>query len=395
MRVLFLNSNYKSEGTYHRCFRIARELVREGIEVTLITVTGEAPSLRITRRLDEGVRLIELPAWSRHRDYLGYLVRPWVSAGVAWREPFDLLHAFTAAEPLVGLPAALLRRFRRKRPFPLVVDWDDWYSRGGLVELKPAKPLLRPLTTYLEESLPLRADAVTVVSEALRQRAAQLGVPGERIHQIGNGADPERFEGLDREVCCRQCGLPKDAVIALYMGTYNQAVPIAIRAFLEAARDVPEAHFVCVGEVSLRHHHLEADAALIERAQADPRFHFFGRVETERVPEFLTAADVLLLPMADTVVERARFPIRLGDYLAAGRAVVASDVGEVGRILRQYDCGLPARDEAEFARRLATLLHDPERRQRLGLVARRTAQKVLPWSQVAGQMASVYQSLMP
>jgi len=395
MRILYLNSNYQGEGTYNRCYRIARELVRQGAEVTLITITRRTPSLRSKQHTEEGVRQVELPALSRHRDYLGYLLRPWLSAVLAAREKFDLLHAFTAAEPLVWLPATLLRRLRRKRPLAFIVDWDDWYSRGGLVELKPAKPLLRPLTNYFEESLPLQADAVTVVSEALRQRAEQLGVAAERIHLIGNGAEPERFEGLDRQACREKCGLPKDAVIALYMGTYNQALPLAIRAFLEAAQDVPEAHFVSVGEISIRHHHLGGEAPLLERVQSDPRFHLFGRVEASRVPEFLTAADVLLLPMADTTIERARFPIRLGDYLSAGRAMVASDVGEVGRVIRQYDCGLPARDEGEFARQLATLLRDPERRERLGLIARRTAQKVLPWRQLAEQMASVYQSLMP
>ncbi len=395
MRVLYLNSNYKGEGTYNRCFRIARELLRKGVEVTLLTVTDKPPSLRIQRREEEGVRLIELPALSRRRDYLGYLLRPWLGAGVALRERFDLVHAFTVAEPLVWLTAAMLHRRRRKRPFPIVVDWDDWYSRGGLVELKPARPILRPLTTYWEESLPRIADVVTVVSEALRQRAHQLGIAPERIYRIGNGADPQPFERLDKAACRERRGLPQDGVIALYMGGYNQALPIAVRAFLKAAQGLPQAHFVCVGEVSIRHHHLKADAPLMEQVQGDPRFHFLGRVAGGEVPEYLAAADVFLLPMADTLVERARFPIRLGDYLSAGRALIVSDIGEVGRIVQKHGCGLLARDEAEFTRRLSSLLRDPDRRERLGLLARRAANSALHWEKVAGEMLSVYTSLLP
>jgi len=73
---------------------------------------------------------------------------------------------------------------------------------------------------------------------------------------------------------------------------------------------------------------------------------------------------------------------------------VASDVGEVGRIVREHDCGLVAKDEAEFTRRLSTLLQDPDRRQRLGLMARRTAKNALHWEKIAEQMLGVYQSLL-
>lgn len=393
MRILFLNSNYKGEGTYNRCFRIARQLVRQEVQVTLMTVTNRPGTLKVERREEEGVHLIELPALSRRRDYAGYLLRPWIATGLALREEFDLAHAFTAAEPLVWLPAMALTWKRRWKPFPLLVDWDDWYSRGGLVELKPAKPILRPLTTYWEESLPRRADGVTVVSSALERRAVELGVPAEKIHRIGNGADPDAFERLDKDECRRRCGLPREGTLALYLGNYNQAVPLALQAFFNAAENRPDAHLVCLGDISIRHHHLESDAGLVRRAQADPRVHFAGQVPAVDVPSYLAAADVLLLPMADTLVERARFPIRLGDYLSAEKAIVASDVGEVGRILREHDCALLAKDPSDFTRRLADLLDDPDRRRRLGLLARRVAQNHFRWEQIAGQMLKLYNSL--
>ena len=108
----------------------------------------------------------------------------------------------------------------------------------------------------------------------------------------------------------------------------------------------------------------------------------------------MAAADILLLPMLDTIVEQARFPIRLGDYLGAGRAIVGSDIGAVGEILRTYECGFAAKDREEFARRLATLIDDPERRQRLGLIARRTAENELHWGQIAQHMLKLYEGLL-
>jgi glycosyltransferase involved in cell wall biosynthesis len=394
MKVLYLNSNYRGEGTFNRCYRLARWLVKKDCRVTMLTITSDWPSRKVRRTESEGVELIELPALTRRMDYLGYLLRPWVASRLARKETFDLVHAFTAAEPMVGLPALKLAGLKKNKNFPLLVDWDDWYSRGGLVELKPFKPLLRPMTRYLEESLPQKADAVTVVSEALRERARSLGVSEERIHLIGNGAEPERYEKLDSAGCRKRTGLPAEGTLVLYMGMYNQAAPMAIRAFFEAAGDREDVFFVCLGDISIRHHHLREEAELVRRARRDARFHFLGRVPGEEVPDYLAAADILLLPMKDTVVERARFPIRLGDYLSSGKALVASDVGEVGRIIREYGCGLTAADDREFTHRLGQLIEDPDRRTRLGLLAKRTAKKELHWEHLAGRMLEVYQGCL-
>ena len=100
MRVLYLNSNYRGEGTFNRCYRIARELVKKDVQVTILTITGGPPKYRVERKNEEGVDLVELPALSRRRDYLGYLLRPWLAGGVALRAKFDLVHAFTAAHNL-------------------------------------------------------------------------------------------------------------------------------------------------------------------------------------------------------------------------------------------------------------------------------------------------------
>jgi glycosyltransferase involved in cell wall biosynthesis len=393
MKILYLNSNYRGEGTWNRCFRIARQLVKDGMEVTILSINDRQPTTKLVREEMEGVRVVLLPALTRRRDYLYYLIRPWLASREVSVQQFDLVHGFTAAEPVVFYPLKKLHQLKTRKKFPLVLDWDDWYSRGGLVEMKPLKRILRPLTEKWEETAPKWADAVTVVSAALEERAQKLGVPAEKIHRIGNGADPAPYEKLDRATCRLELGLPEKAVIALYMGNYNRAAPMAVRSFLEASGERKDTRLVCVGDISIEHHHLKEDAGLLEQIKGDERIQLAGRVSGKLVPKYLCAADVLLLPMEDTVVERARFPIRLGDYLSAERPVVASDVGQVGRIIRENDCGLLAADEPEFARRLKDLLDNPDRRRRLGLLARRTAIEKLHWKKIAAQMKELYESL--
>lgn len=394
MRIFYLNSNYRGEGTFNRCFRIGREQVKLGHQVTLMTITDDPPQKEVQEDEQDGVKLILLPANSRRRDYRAYLKRPRIASRIVEKQAFDLLHAFTAAEPVVWYPAMAAIKQRPKRRFSLVVDWDDWYSRGGLVELKPAKFLLRKRTEHWEESLPKEADAVTVVSEALRKRCLDLGIPEDRVHKVGNGADPSAYELLNQRECRERCGLPLDAVIVLYMGSYNQAMPIALRAFVETASENEDAIFVCVGDISLTHQHLKPHKSLLKLAKNSSKCLFTGKVHGERIPDYLAAADILLLPMENSVVEKARFPIRLGDYLSSGRGVIASDVGEVGRFLREHECALLAKNQEEFNRRLSDLLANVDRAHRLGLLAKRTAQKHLHWESIAKQMLEVYQNMM-
>jgi glycosyltransferase involved in cell wall biosynthesis len=87
-----------------------------------------------------------------------------------------------------------------------------------------------------------------------------------------------------------------------------------VRAFAVARQRVPDAHLLLVGPP-----HREAEGWLAERGLA-AAVHATGPLPFARVPVAMGAADVLLLPCSNTLAKRARGPIKLGDYLAAGRA---------------------------------------------------------------------------
>jgi glycosyltransferase involved in cell wall biosynthesis len=326
----------------------------------------------------EGVERIELPAIFPVCDIPGRLLRPWQARKAVRSESFDLVHAFNASEPFVWQSAMALYG-----KIPLVVDWDNWHGQGGLVERRALKGLFRRGTTRREESLPPLADAVTVVSEVLQERAERLGVPREKLHRVGNGADPEITERLDRAECRRRLGLPEDRVLVLSPEANNPALPVAIGAFLNASGERKDVLFVAIG-----------DSSSLKSSKIDARVRFTGSVPNETIPSYLAAADAMVFPLEDNLEDRARFPLLLGNCLAAERAVVASDVGETGRFLREQECGLLARDEEEFTRRLADLLDSPERRRHLGFLGHRTALHRLDWDTVAEKLLKIYEGLV-
>src|SRR5688572_7545012 len=183
-RSLLIVFNQLGQGTYWRAFHFGRTLAKRGHAVTLMA-TAPKSRLRWRVRSLEGLKLIETAdlftgslrsGW----DPLGAIRRSvWVKSQV-----FDVVHAFEA-RPLVLLPALTAQRAGAK----LIMDWCDWFGRGGSVEERPnpiIRTLVRPVETYFEERFRVWADGTTVINSFLLQRAIELGVPSESILLIRN-----------------------------------------------------------------------------------------------------------------------------------------------------------------------------------------------------------------
>ncbi len=116
-------------------------------------------------------------------------------------------------------------------------------------------------------------------------------------------------------------------------------------------------------------------AALAKKLDIEPRVVQTGWLDTEEVIAAMSAADILVAPKTNDVANRAGLATKMVEYLAMGRAVVATRVGDVPLYLRDAeDCLLCEPDnEAELTDCLRRLLQDPSMRAEIGFHARRTA----------------------
>ena len=155
-----------------------------------------------------------------------------------------------------------------------------------------------------------RAQAVAVVSLPLQERYAAMGFPAT---MVPNGCVPEAYREVDSADVPADARLP--GPVAGFVGYINDRIDLGL---LEAVADAG-CSLLMVGAVAARYQS-ERFAALAAR----PNVRHVGPKPFAELPGYLRVIDVGLTPYADTAFNRASFPLKTLEYLAAGRGVVSA-----------------------------------------------------------------------
>ncbi|EKD49338.1 MAG: hypothetical protein ACD_63C00179G0005 [uncultured bacterium] len=356
-----------------------------GHDITMVCASGKEFDLLIRKqKINDHFTIITLPRVKYAQYMTGQLWRLVISVFQALFYRYDIFHAFTVAQPQIGVPAWVAKKIRRK---PMIVDWDDLWA-GGFAEAH--RPIIKKVLTKFERTIPYYADRVTYVSKYLGGEVAKLGLE-KRATRIPNGANIDQIKVLDKADCRRKLKLDPNGKYLLSMGnTYFQSFRILMQSAGKAMKKDPKIKLILLGQIESI-----PDFARKYYKEIKDRIIIAGSRPFEEVPLYMGASDALVLPMDNDPIEYARFPIRFGDYLCAGRPIVSNAVGEVKRYMNEYDCGLAsAYDDIDgLADNINKVLNDNELAGKLGKSARFVAENKLQWQLIAEKMNNVYKSL--
>jgi teichuronic acid biosynthesis glycosyltransferase TuaH len=189
----------------------------------------------------------------------------------------------------------------------LLYATDDLIAGADLLGL-PRRRLVR-----LERAALQGADVVATVSPILRQRYENDGFPAELVP---NGCEPEFYADVDTAPPPADVR-PPGGPVAGFLGYINNRIDLAL---LEAVADTGSSLLI-VGALG-DGYRSPRFAALVER----PNVCWTGPRPYEEMPSYMRIIDVGLTPYADNPFNRASFPLKTLEYLAAGRAVVATEL---------------------------------------------------------------------
>jgi glycosyltransferase involved in cell wall biosynthesis len=209
------------------------------------------------------------------------------------------------------------------------------------------------------------ASRIVVVSNVMKAYLVARGILADLITVAPNGVDPDLFspsvEGLGTRA---GLGLADRRVLA-FSGTrfpWND-VEILVRVLLRLPADVS---LLVVGSSPL----VPEPTRVARTTCSSDRVVFVPRVPHDQVPSYLAAADVLVAPYKHMNVFYFS-PLKVIEYMAMGRPVVATRLGQVEELL-VGGCGVLVApgDEGELAAAVTSRLADPEGSRRMGELAR-------------------------
>ena len=339
---------------------VARAEARAGADVTFAS-----PGARFAAALP-GVRALDLPGEVPSRSPRDFAAAMRWLAALARRERFDVVHSARATAHL----AAALSLDRR---LPIV------HLRGTA-----SPPRAHPANRFLYGRL---TRAVVASSSSVRRAVIErLGMPPERVHRLLAPVDDDAFRpGVRDDSLAASLGIRAGAEVVMNVARLApvKGHEVLVRAMARVVAERPRAVLVLVGEPWSGQP--EGLRSLAERLGIGASVLFAGR--REDVPALLALADVCVSSSVGSE-ENSR---AVGEYMAAGRAVVATSVGVVPELVEHGVSGLlaPPGDEAALASSLLAVLSDRALAGRMGADGRRLTEERFSTGAFSAGLAAV------
>jgi glycosyltransferase involved in cell wall biosynthesis len=354
LHVSFVIDNLSRAGTETQLLALIRHLDRSTIEPTLVLLDGDND---LSRSLEPDCPLIRLGV----RKLVGLrTAKAALRLRRFWRQyrP-DIAQIYFLDSAYFGVPIARLCGINKVVRVRNNLGY--WLTRRHRI---------------LNRLLRSRVDVTLTNSEAGREQLLAEGLSPERIAVIENGVDLPTFQ------------LVNSASERVVVGCVANLRPVKnLAGLLRAAKRVcdrhPTARFAVAGGGEQR----AALEALKDSLGLSDQFNFLGPIAD--VPTFLRGISIAVLPSLSEGMSNA-----ILEYMAAGKAIVATDVGANRAVLGDAGVIVPPGDDAALADAILNLLNDPAETVRLGAAARARAEERYSRAAMCRRFEAFYRGLV-
>lgn len=271
-------------------------------------------------------------------------------------------------------------QYAKKHHIPFILEYNGseiWMSHHWGRSLRYEK-----LTGIIEDTVLKNADLVVGNAEAFRSELINRGVDGERIIIVPNGVDPFLFNpSLDGRLIRNLYKVEDNIVLVSFVGSFGpwhgaELLASCVKKVVEQKQNV---RFLFVGDGSRA-----CDVKrIIEQDHMTDYVIMTGMISREMIRYYLAASDILVSPQVPNPDSTPFFgsPTKLFEYMAMGKAIAASDLDQIGEVLKTGDNAIlfEAGNTKQLTDAILFLASDPAIRNKLGKNAREAVVKFYTW----------------
>lgn len=338
MKILVVCQYYYPEP--FRIPDICEELVRRGHQVTVVTGTPNYPMGEIYKGYEHGKKKQEMingvkvhrcftigrkgGTVKRFLNYYSYVISSSLYT-LFMRECFDVVFVNQLSPVMMAYAGLVYKKVHHKKLVMYCLDlWPASLCAGGVKVTSPIYKVFHKISANIYK----KADSILITSSMFKEYLhSEFGINQKKIHYL-----PQYAEQLfEPDKCAKFANEWTDLMFAGNIGKV-QNVEIVLKA-AAALRD-KKIRFHIVGDGT----DLERLKKLKEKHKLN-NVIFHGRQPLEKMPEYYSMADAMLVTMEADPVLSLTLPGKVQTYMAAGKPIIGSINGETAKVISDAHCG--------------------------------------------------------
>jgi len=337
-------------------------LSKKGHKIFVFIIRPNRKKPRISYLKENGIDVIEIhppsiafsgkKGISRHLNYLACIPAIQKEASkIISKCKIDYVYSYM---PGTGSSTPAIR-ISSKHKIPFLLDLADMYT------------MIRP-KMVIEKSFK-KAEKILVITNYLKNDLIKKGIPESKIHIIPNGVDLDLFYPnaySSEQITKTRQDFESDKII-VFSGSL-QDLNIIIKSAEYVIKQIPDVKFVIIGD----HRDPQRSKLMwkkkVQEKNISKNFIFLGRIPKNEIPKYILSADVCVDSFPNEPYYAAAHPVKLLEYGACGKPVVATRVEETEKIISHGKYGFLAKpsDHEEYAQFIIKLLMSSKLREEMG-----------------------------
>ena len=248
---------------------------------------------------------------------------------------------------------------------------DDPYRYNRAHMAGPVSLFAKWLSIKTDEIILSWCDAAFVITKEIKDKLIQRlpHINPEKIRILPSGANTDLYRPMDQIQCRLRLNLENSKKYIGFMGTLleHQGVDVLVDAAPSVLQSIPDAFFVIIGEGPMK----DQWRRRVDERSLQGHFLFTGQIDYEQTPLWINAMDLCVAPFLLKVGLSS--PVKIFDYMACGKPVVASKIPGTTEIFDGSDGVrlIEPENKDALADALVDILADEEKAKRMGMQGRR------------------------